>query len=611
MPETRTSTSDPASPVRGERARGPSPMMGRLGSIPDAERMVDDVIITPRVLDARAFADHAAALTELIQAAAGEGQSLQATFGEVRQSHDQLQQAARDAQQRLELAARVLPALEQRVSKAGEILAQASAELTIDRSKALDAYRTEITAKRREGVDELGRASSEGVRQVDASARQALETIEKLMSEGLAQLREALERGDESVETLVQDAGARLFQLVQDGLSQVRREGEHGQTRLRETTDELVAAAQESLRDASARTGEDAAANEHRLREAGQDAISRVNDAASRAHDVAELLESTLPRAEVASEQIERWLSSGAGEKLESLLREGESLMRSCEASEGDASPLARLLARGRRLTLEVNASATRIAELAPVAERVRQVLGDSIASGAMRVDELEGRLSGVGQSAAGVQRVLSEFEERIDLVRQRVDALNASCQNAREQAERSSTELDRLLDRGSTLFARFDAAIEFRAKRMEELIARTEAIDLDALRTSVDAASASSSELGETLRLRAMEMASLVDQGEHAARTLDERVQRDTARLEAMEARVGELLAQCEAATRGAVLARQLASSGAHVGGAAHASLASDSPGEVAPVGSVGSGGSVGSVGSSQPPRLKPRLAG
>ncbi len=75
----------------------------------------EEIFLTPRVLDRRAFEDYSESLKRLIKDASGEGQTLSRTASDVRALRDQLASAAHDAQKRLEAATRLLASVEQKL----------------------------------------------------------------------------------------------------------------------------------------------------------------------------------------------------------------------------------------------------------------------------------------------------------------------------------------------------------------------------------------------------------------------------------------------------------------------------------------------------------------
>ena len=72
--------------------------------LPQASETIEEVFLTPRVLDGRAFEDYSASLTRLIKDASAEGQTLSRTAADVRVLKEQLGEAAGEAQRRLDTA---------------------------------------------------------------------------------------------------------------------------------------------------------------------------------------------------------------------------------------------------------------------------------------------------------------------------------------------------------------------------------------------------------------------------------------------------------------------------------------------------------------------------
>ncbi|MCA9287221.1 MAG: hypothetical protein KDA05_01470 [Phycisphaerales bacterium] len=87
--------------------------------LPQASETIEEVFLTPRVLDGRAFEDYSASLTRLIKDASAEGQTLSRTAADVRVLKEQLGEAAGEAQRRLDTAMKVVAALERRAAGEG------------------------------------------------------------------------------------------------------------------------------------------------------------------------------------------------------------------------------------------------------------------------------------------------------------------------------------------------------------------------------------------------------------------------------------------------------------------------------------------------------------
>lgn len=132
----------------------------------DIDRILDDVFITPKVLDRRVFEDMANVLRQLIREAAAKGESLRASAAEVRAMGENLREVTRQLQARLEAALKVAPALDQRVFKAEQVV-----QLAIDRSaltKQLESSISQIIETRlaeySRKLDELGQNQVESLR---------------------------------------------------------------------------------------------------------------------------------------------------------------------------------------------------------------------------------------------------------------------------------------------------------------------------------------------------------------------------------------------------------------------------------------------------------------
>ncbi len=92
-----------------------------------AETVVDEVFLSPRVVDREAFNDFASALRTLIQNASAEGQSLRTIADQAQHVTDALQKAGIGHQSNLDLAARALATIEQRTQHAESLLERVTA----------------------------------------------------------------------------------------------------------------------------------------------------------------------------------------------------------------------------------------------------------------------------------------------------------------------------------------------------------------------------------------------------------------------------------------------------------------------------------------------------
>lgn len=91
---------------------------------------VDAVFLTPRIIDRRAFEDYSAGLQALIREATGQGEALRVTGDDIRALREGLREATRELQQKLEIAVKLIPTLDQRAVRAEQMLATVARELS-------------------------------------------------------------------------------------------------------------------------------------------------------------------------------------------------------------------------------------------------------------------------------------------------------------------------------------------------------------------------------------------------------------------------------------------------------------------------------------------------
>lgn len=95
---------------------------------PNDTEVIDTVFITPRVLDQGAFREYADSLKGLIREAGGRRTELRTDAEEARQLRENLSEAADRLRERLETTAKLLPALDNRVRRAEEVMARVEDE---------------------------------------------------------------------------------------------------------------------------------------------------------------------------------------------------------------------------------------------------------------------------------------------------------------------------------------------------------------------------------------------------------------------------------------------------------------------------------------------------
>lgn len=123
QPGARAATPVTSSRTRVEVASGGGTRLADLDAILDA------TFVAPRVVDQRAFDELAGVLKGLVRDAAGQAVTLEASTIEVKNLGTQLRDATIALESRLDSAQKALPAIEQRVSRAENVLEAARGEL--------------------------------------------------------------------------------------------------------------------------------------------------------------------------------------------------------------------------------------------------------------------------------------------------------------------------------------------------------------------------------------------------------------------------------------------------------------------------------------------------
>lgn len=258
------------------------------------EAVVEEVFLSPRVVDAAAFAEFAQSLRHLLaEAAQGRerlGQAIDETDGVV----ERLRGVASQAGEKLRPAVRLIPTIDQKLKQAEEALERASAAAEVAERTAGEAARA---------------ATAESV----VSLREAQQAHEAAASraEGLEEsLRRATERAETTVAALDQQSTARA---------------EEATARARTSMDALVAELDGKIEAASARL---AAMLEERDAAAAM-AMGRAIEIASDEQDtVSEKLESrvsqALDRAEAAAARAEAAERQAAAAEERLIAAEGQ-----------------------------------------------------------------------------------------------------------------------------------------------------------------------------------------------------------------------------------------------------------------------------------------------
>lgn len=189
--------------------------------------VVDEVFLTPRVLDQGAFREYADSLKNLIREANGKRTDLRTDADDARQLCESLTTTAARLRERLETTAKLLPTLDDRVKRAERLL-----EVAADKSKLPqkieEILRAGVEAMQKRVDDVLSNAEErlaqiearfERVRQASEQSAGALEGLRNRLDEASSVAAAGLDRMEAAARTIEQqssqhaaEAGARLHE---------------------------------------------------------------------------------------------------------------------------------------------------------------------------------------------------------------------------------------------------------------------------------------------------------------------------------------------------------------------------------------------------------------
>lgn len=461
-------------------------------------RTAGEVFVSPRVVDRVAFEDYAQALRKLLAAATSEGEHLRRT--------------ALDASRTLRAIGEVLPAVDAKLAKAGEMLGTLTQRLES----------AEAIAKRAEAAAERAVTAEQRIKDMDDRARSRIfEAGNAAMDEAVARVEEVAEKRakelDDRGETLtafvdrgrsdLAEARARAVEALERAAGQAKVEAAAGLEALetqraqaqrsiaedhRTATDAIGAARGETVEAIIA----ERSAAEAMLAERASVLTARVDELVGAAERrLAEKIDScgTAARdhADAVAERLEREIMPGleaaaaAGDaaharaseadakargvfdlgldKIEALCERAEALLEATGA--GQAKPARGTLAA---VAHEANSAMERMDEVANTGERARRqaeesrkALAESIESAALWLDRLVEQRDGLQQSITLATKLCEQAEGQLAQRRAELD----------EAMRAPATEVQRHLDALKAV----SAEAEHKRAGLAQLIEQTE----------------------------------------------------------------------------------------------------------------------------------------
>ncbi|MFI4917476.1 MAG: hypothetical protein ACIAS6_13340 [Phycisphaerales bacterium JB060] len=364
-------------------------------------RTPEEVFVSPRVVDRVAFEDYAQALRKLLAAATTEGEHLRRT--------------AVDASRSLRAIGEVLPAVDKKLAKAGEMLGTLTQRLES----------AEATAKRAEAAAERAVTAEQRIKDMDDRARQRIfEAGNAAMDEAIGRIEEVAEKRAKELD----DRGETLTTFV-----------DRGRADLAEARGKAV----EILQKTAEQTRSDANAGLRAIKDQTSEARERIaEDHANAGHSIGQARNESV---EAISAQ-QREAEAAMGERIATLSSRLEELVEQAETrlanvfEQRDEQLTERATALGER----VDATAARMDE---TLERAERRLAEAIDSGDARAGERVEALA--NRIAEDVEPRLSEAQTNADTVLDRVEQAGT---RARGVFELDLDGIEALCDRAEKL---------------------------------------------------------------------------------------------------------------------------------------------------------------
>lgn len=251
--------------------------------------VVDEVFLTPRVLDQGAFKEYSESLKNLIREANGKRTDLRTDSEDARQLCENLTTMAARLRERLETTAKLLPTLDDRVKRAERLL-----EVAADKSRLPERVEEILRA----GVVEMQKRVDDVIAQAEARLRQVearYQRVRTACEESSAALENVKHRLDEAASL----AAVRLDE-VDRGLAEA-------EAQVARRAGEIAASMEQRVGATAARADEVVQEMQANAEQVGTILEQRVEQLAARAVDVSKQAEQRVDQAaEHAREKVEQ-----------------------------------------------------------------------------------------------------------------------------------------------------------------------------------------------------------------------------------------------------------------------------------------------------------------
>ena len=522
-------------------------------------RTAEEVFVSPRVVDRVAFEDYAQALRKLLASATTEGEHLRRT--------------AVEASKSLRAIGDVLPAVDKKLARAGELVAQLSdklerveaaakrAEAAADRATTAEQRIRDMDERARHRIFEAsGAAADEAVTRIEHIAQKRADelddrgvTLNEFVDRGRGDLAESRAKATEALEKAAAQVKADAAGAVeaikthrgqaQDAIAEDHQSATHAIDSVRGEVVEAIsaerAAAEQALAERvsrlTTRVDELVDASEERLaqliEEKSRDANERADEVAQRldAGIVPKLEECTVAaeaafaRANEAETKARDVFELGL-EELEKLCDRAEATMEAAGAGQDKPAEntLAAITAAAARAMEAMSLTSADGERARRQAEESRKALGESIESAAIWLDRLIEQCDGLQQSISLASKLCEQAEGQLAQRRTELDeAMRAPATEVQRHVETLKAAAEDAAMKRADLTEAIGSVqqqVEARAGAAAERAAGTVKLEVEALEAKVAQARESLALLAEQTEAKRAELAELIEHAETQA---------------------------------------------------------------------------------------------
>lgn len=400
----------------------------------------DQVFLTPRIVDQKAFEQFSETLKGLVRDAAGQSRTLLATTTEVKSLGDHLRAASKELQGRVETAVRVIPTIDQRVQRAEALAEQLGKELSAKQEQVRSLVEAQVaidSARVREQVDGI-------------VASMISERLAGVREEFARQTQEIVQNAVREVESAIDRVGGRVreHEVALDGvLAQARARAER-------VLSEAEPLAQTTLQSAEARLQAIVDRADARLVEILSEVPEKLQGIEQRVDAVAGEIERRLVRFRRAADEIVEIASSvkptEVAKQMEEAARAAKAHVASHEHLIGER--LAAALERAEQLATRTEQAIRQLEETKAQADLARKMLGEAILNSTDGIDAIETRLEETRETIEEISTIAERERLEAEAV---VTPLR---EGVAEEAIQLATWLHSLIGKGSDVAKALEA---------------------------------------------------------------------------------------------------------------------------------------------------------